>query len=57
MDGERAGNFAIQNCDLLIILGQECIEQIGFNYKEFALKAYKIMVDIDSSELRKKSID
>ena len=57
MDGERAGNFTIQNCDLLIILGARMhVRQIGFNYKEFAPKAYKIMVDIDSSELRKKNL-
>tara|TARA_B100000575_G_C23140168_1_gene663292 strand:- start:1602 stop:3416 length:1815 start_codon:yes stop_codon:yes gene_type:complete len=56
-DGERAGNFVIQNCDLLIILGARMhVRQVGFNYKEFAPKAYKIMVDIDKSELNKKNL-
>ncbi len=58
LDGERAGNFVIQNSDLLIILGARMhVRQVGFNYKTFARKAYKIMIDIDQAELLKKNLN
>lgn len=53
--GQRAANFIIQNCDLLLSIGARLdIRTIGFTYKAFARGAYKIMVDIDSEELNKK---
>ncbi len=56
--GDRAGNFAVQNSDLLIILGSRLnIRQIGYNYKTFAREAYKIMVDIDEFELKKPTLN
>lgn len=56
--GDRAGNFAVQNCDLFISLGSRLsFFQTGFNYKEFARHAYKIVNDIDSNELEKDSIN
>lgn len=55
--GTRGGNFVVQNCDLLISLGcRLSIRQVTYNYKEFAPNAYKIMVDIDKSELRKPTL-
>ena len=55
--GDRAGNFAVQNSDLLIILGSRLnIRQIGYNYKTFARDAYKIMVDVDELELKKLTL-
>lgn len=55
--GTRGGNFVIQNCDALLILGSRMnIRQISYNYKQFAPKAYKIMVDIDYNELRKPTL-
>lgn len=57
LDGERAGNFAIQNSDLLLIIGARMhVRQIGFNYKTFARNAFKIMVDIDKNEMLKKNL-
>jgi acetolactate synthase-1/2/3 large subunit len=54
--GDRAGNFAVQNADLLIVLGCRLnIRQIGFDWKSFARVAYKIGVDIDALELKKPS--
>ena len=54
MDGERAGNFNIQNSDLLIIIGARMhVRQIGYNFKSFAREAYKIMIDIDKAEVDK----
>ena len=51
----RYGNFAIQNSDLLIILGSRMNgTQIGTASK-FANKAKKIMVDIDQFELNEEN--
>ena len=56
--GNRAGNFIAENCDLLIILGSRLnIRQIGYNFKEFSKKSYKVMVDIDKEELNKKTLN
>jgi acetolactate synthase-1/2/3 large subunit len=45
--GDRAGNFALQNADLVLSLGtRNNIRQIGFLWK-------RIVVDIDRSELQK----
>ena len=56
--GERFANFAIQKCDLLICLGcRLTIPQIGYDTAGFSRESYKIMVDIDNSELEKKIIN
>lgn len=55
--GTRQGNFAVQNCDLLISLGCRLnIRMIGYNHYNFAENAYKIIVDIDPRELEKPTI-
>lgn len=55
--GERAANFAVQNADLLIILGSRLsIPNIGYNTKEFSPNSIKIMVDIDINELNKSTL-
>ena len=55
--GDRAGNFVVQNSDLLLILGCRLnIRQIGYYWQTFARAAYKIMVDIDPVELRKPTV-
>lgn len=55
--GTRPGNFAVQNCDLILILGCRLnLRMIGYNHFEFAQNAYKIMVDIDSRELMKPTL-
>lgn len=55
--GDRAGNFAIQNADFLLIIGSRMsIPQVGYNYRTFAREAKKVMVDIDKAELKKPSI-
>ncbi len=56
--GQRGANFAMQNCDLLISIGSRLmLRHIGFNYKHFAREARKIVIDIDHTELAKKSIN
>ena len=55
--GDRAGNFAVQNADLLLVLGCRLnIRQIGYNWKAFARHAFKIVVDIDALELIKPTV-
>ena len=52
--GTRAGNFCVQNCDLLIVLGSRLnIRQVSYNYESFAKNAKIIHVDIDKNELNK----
>jgi len=55
--GDRSGNFAVQNADVLFVLGSRLnIRQVSYNWKSFARKAYKIWVDVDELELRKPSV-
>jgi len=52
--GERAGNFTVQNSDLLLVLGSRLnIRQVSYNWKSFARAAFKIQVDVDAAELDK----
>ena len=52
--GQRAANFILQNCDLLICVGTRlAIPQIGYDIDEFAREAKIVMVDIDPKELSK----
>ncbi len=52
--GARAANFILQNADLLLVIGTRMnIRQIGYDCKNVARAAYRIMVDIDSAELSK----
>jgi acetolactate synthase-1/2/3 large subunit len=58
MVGDRAGNFAVQNADFVLILGSRCnIRMISYNFKNFASRAYKVMVDIDRAELDKPTLN
>lgn len=55
--GDRAGNFIVQNSDLLIVLGCRLnIRQISYSWNAFAREAFKIIVDIDPLELRKPTV-
>jgi acetolactate synthase-1/2/3 large subunit len=55
--GDRAGNFAIQNADLLISIGCRLnIRQVGYEFEAFARHAHRVVVDIDPVELRKPTI-
>ncbi len=52
--GSREGNAAVQASELLIVLGSRLdTHQTGSNPATFAPKAFKIVVDIDPSELEK----
>lgn len=55
--GDRAGNFAVQNSDLLIAIGTRIsIRQVGYSYESWARAAEVIMVDIDPAEMKKPTI-
>lgn len=55
--GQRCGNFALQNADLVICLGtRNNIRQASYNFENFAKNAYKISVDIDEAELDKPTV-
>ncbi|MGZ0076740.1 thiamine pyrophosphate-binding protein [Methylomonas sp. YC3] len=56
--GDRAGNFTVQNADFLLVLGCRLnIRQISYNWCSFASRAWKAMVDVDSAELNKPTLD
>jgi len=55
--GDRAGNFAVQNSDLIISLGSSLsVSVTGFRYETFAREAKKLVVDIDINEHKKPTI-
>lgn len=52
--GTRAGNFVVQNADLLIVVGSRLnIRQTSYNWASFASDAHVVHVDIDPAELEK----
>lgn len=56
--GDRAGNFVVQNADLVLAIGTRLsIPQIGHNWRGFAPNAQLIMVDTDMAEIRKKTLN
>ena len=55
---ERGANFIVQNCDILISVGSRLPFMVtGYNAKDFARNAYKVTVDIDRNEVRKKTLN
>ncbi len=55
--GQRSGNFAVQNSDILLVIGSKLnVRMIGYNFKSFARGAYKIMVDVDKEEMNKSTL-
>lgn len=55
--GTRPGNFAVQNCDVLLSIGCRLnLRMIGYNQYNFAENAFKIIVDIDAKELIKPTL-
>ena len=55
--GDRPGNWAIQNADVILVIGSRIsIRQVGYNWKTWARAAEVIMVDIDQAELKKPTL-
>ena len=52
--GTRAGNFTVQNADLLLVIGARLtVRQVGYNWEAFARNAFKAVVDVDEAEFRR----
>jgi acetolactate synthase I/II/III large subunit len=55
--GERAGNFAVQNADLVISIGCHLsVALTGFEYNLFAREAELVVIDIDAEEHKKNTV-
>lgn len=55
--GDRAGNFAVQNSDLVLSVGcRLSIRQVGYNFQTWAREAYVIDCDVDGEELKKPTL-
>lgn len=55
--GNRAGNFAVQNSDLVISIGSRLsVSSTGHEYEKFARKAKIVVIDIDSVEHKKNTV-
>jgi len=55
--GDRAGNFAVQNADLVLSIGSRLsVSSTGHEYKNFAREAKIIVVDIDKEEHKKGTV-
>lgn len=56
--GTRAGNFTMQNADLIISIGSRLsVSSIGFQPENFAREAKVVIVDIDPIEHKKKMVE
>ena len=55
--GSRAGNFAMQNSDLLITVGTRLsVPVTGYKYELFAREATVVVIDIDPLEHQKETV-
>ena len=55
--GDRPGNWAIQNADLILAVGTRIsIRQVGYNWQTWARAAEVIMVDVDENEMKKPTL-
>lgn len=57
INGQRAGNFAVQNADLILAIGcRLSYPTIGYETELFGRAATRIVVDIDEVQLKKSNI-
>ncbi len=55
---ERGSNFIIQNCDFYLAIGTRLPFMVtGYNSKDFARRAKKIMIDIDLKEINNSNVN
>ena len=53
--GNREANWAVQNCDLLIVVGARLdVRQTGSDVRDFARNARVVQVDIDAAQLNNR---
>lgn len=57
LGASRAGNFAIQNADLVLCIGcRLSIDTTGYEYEKFAREAKIVVIDIDEVEHSKNTV-
>lgn len=55
--GTRAGNFCLQNADVIVVLGSRLnIRQTSYNWDSFGQHAWITQIDIDPAELAKPGV-
>ncbi len=55
--GDRSGNFAVQNSDVLLAIGNRMgFDRTGFACESWARESYTILNDIDGNELKKPNL-
>lgn len=55
--GDRPANFTMQNSDLILAVGTSLhISVVGYEYEQFARAAKKVVIDIDLTSHRKRTI-
>lgn len=55
--GDRPGNWAVQNADLVVAVGSRLsIRQVSYSWDTWARNAQVVMVDVDAEELRKPTL-
>jgi acetolactate synthase I/II/III large subunit len=55
--GDRAGNLAMQNADLILAIGTSLhVSVTGYEYKDFGRGAKLVLVDIDPSSHKKSTV-
>ena len=55
--GDRAGNFAVQNADFVLVLGCRLnVRQVSYAWDLFARNATVAMIDVDAAELKKPTL-
>lgn len=57
MGGSRAGNFAVQNADFVLVLGDHLSTvTTSSEYKKFAREAFLVVVDTEAQEHKKNTV-
>lgn len=57
INGQRAGNFAVQNADVILVLGSRlAFPTVGYATELFGREATKIVVDVDELQLKHPTI-
>lgn len=55
--GDRAGNFAVQNADLILSIGCSLhVSTTGYELDQFAPNAYKIQIDLDEAVMYREGV-
>lgn len=56
--GNRASHFAIQQCDVMLVLGSRLAPNTtGYDVNAFSNQSYKILIDVEKNELKKFGLD